>query len=123
MAVYASQSLVDKVRRDVARQGRRAIGIYAGDHDPSGEDLDRDFEERVGIFDKFIRVALSPEQVAEFLYPPFNPDPVVISKLQRDIRARSFMERHGIRRYEDLVQYEVGCIGARDTSRPLSECH
>ena len=31
------------VVRDVVGQARPAVLLYAGDHDPSGEDIDRDF--------------------------------------------------------------------------------
>src|SRR6266567_2357558 len=43
---YSSQSYVDQVIRDVSRSGRPAVLLYAGDHDPSGEDIDRDFTDR-----------------------------------------------------------------------------
>jgi len=101
---YASQSLVDQVTRDIARQGRPAVLIYAGDYDPTGEDIDRDFVERVGLFDKFVRVALHEEQVDEHGLVR-NPDPEVAEKLERDPRGRAFIERHG-----SLVQYEVDAL-------------
>ena len=43
---YGSQTYVDEVVTDVARTGRPAVLLYAGDHDPSGEDIDRDFTAR-----------------------------------------------------------------------------
>lgn len=49
---YSSQSYVDVVASDAARQKRQAGLIYAGDFDPSGEDIDRDFLERAGCFDQ-----------------------------------------------------------------------
>jgi hypothetical protein len=101
---YASQSLADKVRHDIAVAGRPAVLIYAGDMDPTGEDIDRDFEARVGFFDEVIRVALTPDQVAEYQLP-FNPDPTVIKKIEDDPRAKQFMARHG-----ELVQYEVDAL-------------
>jgi hypothetical protein len=101
---YASQSLCDQVQRDIQRQGRPAILIYAGDLDPTGEDIDRDFVARVGVFDKVIRVALSPEQVIEHDLPE-NFDPEVAQKLERDPRAAAFLRRHG-----SLVQYEVDAL-------------
>jgi hypothetical protein len=51
---YASQTLADAVRRDIERSGRPAALIYAGDLDPTGLDVDRDFVHRVGVFDKVI---------------------------------------------------------------------
>jgi hypothetical protein len=101
---YASQTLVDKVRRDIVRQGRPAVLIYAGDLDPTGDDIDRDFVERVCDFDKVIRVALTPDQVEEYRLP-FNPDSDVIRKLEDDPRAARFQGRHG-----KLAQYEVDAL-------------
>ena len=80
---YASQSLTSAVRRDIATAGRPAVLIYAGDMDPTGEDIDRDFEARVGVFDEVVRVALDVDQVAGYQLP-YNPDPAVIKKLEED---------------------------------------
>lgn len=101
---YASQSLVDKVGRDIVDGDRPAVLIYAGDHDPTGIDIDRDFEARVGEFDKVIRVALSTEQVAQYGLP-HNSDPKVLKKLANDPRAAAFERRHG-----SLVQYELDAL-------------
>lgn len=101
---YASQTLADQVREHIEDQVRPAVLIYAGDHDPTGEDVDRDFADRVGVFDKVIRVALDAEQVVEYGLPE-NPDPEVAAKVARDPRARRFLERHGA-----LVQYEVDAL-------------
>lgn len=59
---YASQSYVDSVAADVERRGRPAVLLYAGDFDPSGEDIDRDFLERTGCFSSVVRVALTPSR-------------------------------------------------------------
>ncbi|MGH2501004.1 MAG: hypothetical protein ACRDID_00665, partial [Ktedonobacterales bacterium] len=101
---YASQALCDLVRGDVARQDRQAVLIYAGDHDPSGEDIDRDLEARTGCFDKVIRVALTPGQVEQYDLPE-NSDPEVMEKLGKDTRADAFKARNG-----NLVQYEVDAL-------------
>lgn len=101
---YASQTLCDEVRRHVLAHGRDAVLIYAGDMDPTGEDIDRDFAERVGAFDKVIRVALDREQVDTYNLP-FTFDPEVMAKLGRDTRAAGFLERH-----DGLVQYEVDAL-------------
>jgi hypothetical protein len=101
---YASQSLADLVRRDISNADRPAVLVYAGDHDPTGEDIDRDFTSRVGIFDEVVRVALTPQQVLRYQLP-FNPDPAVIAKLSDDPRTARFVERHG-----SLVQYEVDAL-------------
>jgi hypothetical protein len=101
---YASQTLVGKVREDITRQGRPAVFVYSGDYDPTGEDVDRDFVERVGLFERVERVALSDAQVTEYNLP-FNPDPEVMEKLENDPRRDAFRERHG-----SLVQYELDAL-------------
>jgi hypothetical protein len=106
---YASQSLCDKMRSDIIADGRSSVLLYAGDMDPTGEDIDRDFVKRVGFFDKVIRVALHEDQVHEYDLP-FDPDPEVIKKLEDDPRAQGFMDRHGIYDTDDLVQYEVDAL-------------
>lgn len=95
---YCSQSLADEVADDVEAQGRPAVLLYAGDHDASGEDIDRDFVARTGCWDKVVRVALSAEQVVEHDLPPL-PGKVA------DSRAGAFARRHG-----GLVQVELDAL-------------
>ena len=112
---YASQSLVDDVRGYIEDQQRLGqVLIYAGDHDPTGVDIDRDFAEQVGYFDKVIRVALLPDQIEEYGLVS-NPDPEVTAKLSRDPRAAAFEQRFG-----ELEQYEVDAL-APETLRDLYE--
>jgi len=99
---YSSQTYVDDVIDDATRQDRDAILLYAGDFDPSGEDIDRDFEERTGCWDKVIRVALSAAQVREYGLPP-NPGKAT------DSRAAGFIARHG-----ELVQVELDALDPDD---------
>ena len=66
---YASQSFVDQVRRDTIRQGRPAVLIYAGDYDPSGRDIFRDFEERTSCWDAVAHVALTQDQIDDHDLP------------------------------------------------------
>ena len=84
---YASQTLVDELRRWQAQDGRPLVVLYAGDHDATGEDIDRDFRARLGEIE-VRRVALLPEQVERYdlVRSPFDKD---------DPRARSFLARHG----------------------------
>lgn len=112
---YSSQSFVDEVVEDVYgghyanRLGsgdRPAILIYAGDFDPSGEDIDRDFTERTGCWDEVHRIALLPEQVDEYDLPP------AMGKAS-DSRASQFIAKHG-----ELVQVELDAIPP-DTLRDL----
>lgn len=95
---YSSQSYVDEVWREVDESERDAVLLYAGDFDPSGEDIDRDFLARTGCFDKVVRVALSPTQVVAYDLPP-QPGKAT------DSRARGFIERHG-----QLVQVELDAL-------------
>jgi hypothetical protein len=95
---FASQSYADVVAADVFRQKRPAILLYAGDLDPSGEDIDRDFVERTGCFDKVIRVALLAEQVEQYDLP-------LVPGSSKDSRAAGFIARHG-----DLFQVEVDAL-------------
>lgn len=112
---YSSQTYVADVRRDVmnrsvnriptallddphARNWRPAVLLYAGDFDPSGEDIDRDFVRRTYIFDEVVRVALTAEQVSTYQLPP------AMGKAS-DSRAGAFMARHG-----QLVQVELDAL-------------
>ncbi len=95
---YGSQTYVDEVIADVQATGRPAILLYAGDHDPSGEDIDRDFTERTDCWQEVRRVALTAAQVKEYALPP-QPGK------ETDSRARGFVERHG-----RLVQVELDAL-------------
>ncbi len=95
---YSSQTFVDDVRQDALRQRRPAVLIYAGDFDPSGEDIERDFEERTDCFGRVVRVALTSDQVEKYNLPP------VMGKAT-DTRAAQFIKKHG-----KLVQVELDAI-------------
>jgi|KBSMisStaDraftv2_1062788.scaffolds.fasta_scaffold41536_5 hypothetical protein len=95
---YSSQTYVDEVAADALAAKRPAVLLYAGDHDPSGEDIDRDFLERTACFDEVRRVALTADQVEQYALPP-QPGK------ETDSRARGFVERHG-----RLVQVELDAL-------------
>ena len=95
---YASQSYTDTTARHADAQDRPAVLLYAGDHDPSGEDIDRDFVARTGCFDIVERVALSSDQVAQYALP-------VAPGKTTDSRKASFIARHG-----ELVQVELEAL-------------
>jgi hypothetical protein len=99
---YSSQSYVEEVIADVERAGRPAVLLYAGDFDPSGEDIDRDFVARAGCFAKVERVALTVEQVEAYQLPP-QPGK------ETDSRAAGFIARHGA-----LVQVELDALDPAD---------
>lgn len=103
---YSSQSFVDEVVEDSLNhyanllngEPRPTVLIYAGDFDPSGEDIDRDFTERTGCWDYVHRVALLPEQIDEYQLPP------AMGKAT-DSRASQFIARHG-----ELIQVELDAL-------------
>jgi hypothetical protein len=103
---YSSQSYVHDIIADVARTDRPAVLIYAGDFDPSGEDIDRDLLARTSCFARVVRVALTDEQVGVYGLPP-QPGKTT------DSRAASFIARHG-----RLVQVELDALPP-DTLRGL----
>lgn len=83
---------------------RQAVLLYGGDFDPSGEDIPRDFLERVEdetqhlLFDHSRRVALTAEQVTGYDLPP------QMGKAA-DPRASQFIAKHG-----RLVQVELDAL-------------
>ncbi len=95
---YTSQTYVEIIKEDVLEQARPAILIYAGDFDPSGEDIDRDFVKRTGCFDRVVRVALTAGQVDQYGLPE------QMGK-KSDSRASGFERRHG-----RLVQVELDAL-------------
>jgi len=103
---YSSQTYVDEVAADVSADGRSAVLLYAGDFDPSGEDIPRDFVYRVAMFGETRRIALTDEQVEEYDLPP------QLGKAT-DSRASQFVARHG-----RLVQVELDALDP-DTLRRL----
>jgi hypothetical protein len=99
---YSSQTYTDEVAAHARERDRPAVLLYAGDFDPSGEDIDRDFIERCGCWDKVIRVALNTGQVRDYRLP-VNPGKVT------DSRAVGFIERHG-----SLMQVELDALDPDD---------
>ena len=70
--------------------------LYFGDHDPSGEDMVRDINNRLREFRVLVdvnKVALTREQVDEYALPP-NPAKTT------DPRARGYIEEHGDQSWE-----------------------
>lgn len=99
---YSSQTFVDEVREDVERQDRQSVLLYAGDFDPSGMDIDRDFEERGDCFDEVERVALDASLVKKFNLPPMPGK-------ESDSRSAKFELKHG-----ELVQVELDALAPED---------
>lgn len=103
---YSSQTAMrDSANRFLAAQwdfkkgepnGKRAVILYIGDHDPSGEDMTRDIEERFLMFGcpvEFIKLTLTIEQVRKFKLPP-NPAKT------SDSRFKEYRRKFGIHCWE-----------------------
>jgi len=95
---YSSQTYVDVIIEDVTNNDRQAVLIYAGDFDPSGVDILRDFKKRCSCFDHVQRIALNEDQVSEYNLPA-NPGK------KGDSRAAGF-----IRDYGQLMQVELDAL-------------
>ncbi len=83
------------------RQGKEAVIIHLGDHDPSGIDMTRDIQERQDLFLEYDfakcirmrRIALNMDQVEEYNPPP-NP-----AKLT-DSRVGGYVKEYGKNSWE-----------------------
>lgn len=98
---YTSQSemwsAAQRMRRHVVDgEAERVVVLHFGDHDPSGLDMTRDIEDRLGMFLtqkegthcrqlEVRRVALNMDQVEEWDPPP-NPAKVTDSRFQEYLR-------------------------------------
>jgi hypothetical protein len=99
---YGSQTYFDAIARMVRRDPRPTTLVYAGDFDPSGEDIERDFRARVPGIQEIVKVAVTPDTVRDYDLPE-NPGK------ESDPRAAGFVERHG-----RLVQVEVEALAPDD---------
>ena len=109
---WASTPYVQMVQRDIDKQGRDAVFIYAGDLDPSGAYIGDDFVNRVARFDHVIRVATNVDQLGGLVANP-TPD-----KVKDDPRAKAFVAEFGpsLRAlgFDELVQFEVDSFDPDD---------
>lgn len=98
---YSSQSAMYEAARRFLHYGRRKAGgthlFYLGDHDPSGEDMVRDVEERLQMFGvrnlRVTKIALTMAQVEEYAPPP-NPAKTT------DSRYEKYAAEHGEESWE-----------------------
>jgi hypothetical protein len=71
--------------RAFERAGQKVTILHFGDHDPSGMDMSRDIENRLGIFGvralDFRRLALNTDQIERYNPPP-NPAKVTDSRFE-----------------------------------------
>lgn len=91
---YSSQSAMYVSAKRILEIGKDAVIFYLGDHDPSGEDMVRDIQERLNMFTReelevdVQKLALTTAQVRQYRPPP-NP-----AKLS-DSRAAAYIAKHG----------------------------
>jgi len=104
---YSSQSAMYEAGRRFAEKdndGYRTVLFYLGDHDPSGEDMVRDVQDRLQRFGSEVevkKIALTMAQVNQHNPPP-NP-----AKMS-DSRAKAYVEEHGASSWEvDALPPEV----------------
>ena len=77
---------------------QQIILLHLGDHDPSGQDMSRDIQERLAMFDgelkiQFHRLALNYDQIERYAPPP-NPTK------RSDSRANGYIEKYGYECWE-----------------------
>jgi hypothetical protein len=95
---------------------------YFGDYDPSGDDMDRDIEERIerltgGVLSiDFQRVAVKPEQIAEYHLPEMPTDAQSIQKYNNDVRTAAFEAKNGRRL---AVELDALTVYASDALKQL----
>lgn len=107
---YSSQTAMYEASKRINQNidDKNVVIIYVGDHDPSGIDMTRDIDERLGMFTysgkKFgcvDRVALNMDQIQKF-NPPENP-----AKLT-DSRFMSYYKKYGSSSWElDAIEPKV----------------
>jgi hypothetical protein len=96
---YSSASAMYESADRIKSEGRDRVSVifYLGDHDPSGEDMVRDIEDRLCEFGcealTVRKIALTTEQVDKYKPPP-NP-----AKLT-DSRAAAYVRKHGASSWE-----------------------
>lgn len=94
---YSSCSAMKEAADRLQFSHQKRIILYVGDHDPSGLDMIRDVESRLGEFGlmnfEIFHIALTREQIEEFNPPP-NPAKIT------DPRAKWYISEHGSESWE-----------------------
>lgn len=108
---YSSQSaMYESANRFKAQEEKHSIILYLGDHDPSGEDMVRDIQDRLDLFDAnvaVIKIALTMDQIEQYNPPP-NPAKIT------DPRAEAYVRQYG----ED--SWEVDALPPDELARIVS---
>ena len=95
---YTSEPFVREIISELLTDERPAVGLYIGDHDPSGEDIDASFLRDTRLWKAWERVAVTADQVVSLGLPP------QMGKAA-DPRAARFVELHG-----QLIQVEAEAV-------------
>lgn len=93
---YSSQSAMFESAKRFILSGKPGLLFYLGDHDPSGEDMVRDIQDRLDMFLADVaveKIALTMQQVEQYQPPP-NP-----AKLT-DPRSSGYISQHGRESWE-----------------------
>jgi hypothetical protein len=90
---YGSYTYIKQMAQKMNGE-KPTIVLYFGDYDPSGQDIQRDLEERLTTYGaknfKVIRIALTKEQITQYNLPPRPEDAETIAKLLRDPRTKTY---------------------------------
>jgi len=86
-------------------RGKHVVLLIITDFDPSGEDIARDYSDRLLKINPNLdfeaeKVAVTKEQIEEFNLPSTPESRKEIAKLQRDPRYAKFVAQHGLMRVE-----------------------
>lgn len=99
-AMYEAAGRISRASTHYSARAKQAYVLYLGDHDPSGEDMVRDIDDRLNLFrDPGVpsiiveKLALTRSQIDEYEPPP-NP------AKSSDSRFKKYEERHGDESWE-----------------------
>lgn len=98
---YGSVTLLHDIELELDDDARPAVLIYAGDFDPSGEDIVSNTTSRAqdaGLDLEIVQIALTPEQINIYGLPINEGKP-------KDPRAKAFVQKHG-----KLIQVELDAL-------------
>jgi hypothetical protein len=87
----SSSAMYESAQRFAQHADQNRILFYLGDHDPSGEDMVRDIQERLTMFlveVKVTKIALTFDQVKRYNPPP-NPTKIT------DTRSARYIDKYG----------------------------
>ena len=104
---YSSETLDSAIERFVDGQDRDVRVLYVGDLDGEGEDIERNLSEQTGL--RTVRLAITPEQVAEFELPE-EPGK------SASVRAPRFVAKYG-----RLFQVEVEALDPDELRRLVED--